>query len=375
MGNFHTMDSVVLRPAMRSFQYPLPALVWLLFLPAAPGQSVFSPAVGFVKTVCPGGKDTVLSVPFHPTPKWSGFLGGPPQAVSSTISRLTFSGTTDFTPGLLMTPRHLVFFGEAGETTGRHFAVASHTASTVDIAATIDELNTVSAGTSVDNIPCWTLETILPPSTQTAIHLSSGNLASQRGSELLLFDPAPPGINPATTRRFFLVSSGWVEAGTYASAGAVELNPGQLFVIRHRPGAEDTIFLTSQQVYRGDVTFPVSTGTTSPRDTPIGLPRPIPTKVADLDLEQVVETSAGTAPEDRRDELRVFDRLSQDGSRRPVAIYFRVANEWRRDASGFPPGGNDLIEPSAGLIIRKAPPRDGNPVLWINSPRYDVSAP
>jgi uncharacterized protein (TIGR02597 family) len=208
------------------------------------------------------------------------------------------------------------------------------------------------------------------------LHASDGPLASQRRSELLFFDATTSGTSLAPTRRFFVTAANWFEVGGYQTAGNTFLEPGQAFIIRHPAGVAATSFVPNQQVYGGLVTTAVRVSDANPRDTMIALPRPVPMQLDELDFApgQFVE-SAGTDPGVRQDQLLVFDNADPMRNKQPDAVFFRVGGQWVRDANGFPAAGQVPIEPSAGLLVRKATGATNQPVLWVNSPIYDVAAP
>jgi uncharacterized protein (TIGR02597 family) len=111
------------------------------------------------------------------------------------------------------------------------------------------------------------------------------------------------------------------------------------------------------------------------RDTMIGLPRPVSITLDDLDFApgQFVE-SATIAAGDRKDQLLVFDNAEALRNKQPDAVYFRSGGQWLSAESGSA-AGSQPIEPSAGLLVRRAAGSGTTPILWVNSPTYDVTAP
>jgi len=59
----------------------------------------------------------------------------------------------------------------------------------------------------------------------------------------------------------------------------------------------------------------------------------------------------------------------------PSAIYFRSGNAWRKQGEGSTAFDAEPIEPSAGLLFRKAAAGTVSPIRWANDPTYDVTAP
>jgi len=338
---------------------------------------VFSPVFGFLKFDCPANSDTVVSAPFHRAPRWAGRAAGSPTDQGGGTARLSLKDSPSFTAGeLTSTPHFLYCRDTSGAHQGRHFRIVTHGASTIDVTASLAELGSLTTDGLVSVIPAWTLETLFPPGTQTTLHASTGPLATDRVSELLFFDTTTAGTSLAPSRRFYVTATGWFEAGTFVSAGNTVIEPGQAFLIRHPAGVAMTSFVPNQQVYGGLVTTAVRVSTEMARDTMVALPRPVAMTLDQLDFGpgQFVESNS-TAPADRKDQLLVFDNAEALRNKQPDATFFRSGGQWVRDAVGFPPGGQVTIEPSAGLLLRKASGANNTPVLWVNSPTYDVTAP
>jgi uncharacterized protein (TIGR02597 family) len=128
-------------------------------------------------------------------------------------------------------------------------------------------------------------------------------------------------------------------------------------------------------VHGGVVTVPVRVSQGKEQDTMLAVPRPAPVALADLDLGSAFEESATNAPEDRKDELLVFDNTATGLNKTPVATYFRSGGQWREDAALFPSAETVEIEPSAGLLLRKAKGLADAILPWPNAAPYDLTAP
>jgi uncharacterized protein (TIGR02597 family) len=332
--------------------------------------------VGYVKFTCLAGSDTAVSVPFHATPRWRGRLSAEPTSASGGLMRLSFAGNPGFATDSLINPPHYLYFPPNSAAAGRTLVIAAHAADSADVRATEAEVSGLVAGTPVQIIPAWTLNSLFPPSTQTTMHVSASPLLPDRRSEILFFDETTRGKTLAPTRRFFLTPAGWFESGTFLPAGGVTILPGQPFTIRHPAGSQPTNFVPHQQVFGGPVTIQIRTQTAGDQDTMVAPPRPVAVKLPDLGLNGgLFEVSPSTAPQDRRDQLMVFDNSTAAFNKQPSATYFRTPSGWVRDAPGFPAAGNVSINPSAGMLIRKATAANGNGATWVNQPNYDVTAP
>lgn len=289
--------------------------------------------------------------------------------------RISLKGSPGFSANELTTHPHWLFSRSATGPEGRHFRIVGHGADTVDVSAAAADLNGMTTDGEISVIPAWTLNSLLPAATQTTLHPSTGPLASERGSELLFFDNTTVGTTLAPTRRFYVTASGWFEAGTFAAAGSTVINPGQAFLIRHPAGVDATTFVPNQQVYGAKVTLSVPVADLEARDTMLALPRPVSLTLAQLDFAPAdfVE-SASNAPVDRKDQLLVFDNSQAQRNKLPSATYYRNAGQWLRDGNNAV-SDTVVIEPSAGLLIRKAAGGADSVVLWKNAPTYDITAP
>lgn len=340
---------------------------------------VFSPVVGFLKFDCLAESDTIVSAPFHQTPRWAGRAAAAPTSPSPGVVRISLKDNPSFvTDELKDDPHYLYCRDTAGAHRGRHFLIVEHGADTVDVSAGLSDLGSLATDGLVSIIPAWTLNTLFPPDTQTSLHASTGALASERVSELLFFDATTVGTSLAPTRRFYVTDSAWFEAGSYSAAGDTVIEPGQAFIIRHPAGVAATTFVPNQQVQGGLVSMALGeTRDGLDRDIMVALPRPVPMTLDQLDFGpgQFVE-SATVAIGDRKDQLLVFNNAQPLRNKQPSDIYFRTGGQWVRDnGADYPAAGSQTIEPSAGLMLRREGDAGTAPLFWVNAPTYDVTAP
>lgn len=105
-------------------------------------------------------------------------------------------------------------------------------------------------------------------------------------------------------------------------------------------------------------------------------PRPVAITLGQIDLDNgLFEESASSDPADRADELLVYDNTELALNKQPSAIYFRSGGQWLEDAPGYPVADAVVLEPSAGLLIRKAAGGTDLELYWSNAPTYDIDAP
>ena len=161
----------------------------------------------------------------------------------------------------------------------------------------------------------------------------------------------------------------------FAAAGSELILPGESFVIRHPAGTAPTTFTTMHQVYAGTVSLPLKTSLGKRQDSVVAPPRPVPVALEDLGISGSFAESLTTGPADRVDELLVFDNSAAALNKAPAAVYFRSGGNWIEDTAGFPLANATLIEPSAGLLVRKAAAAADVMLQWPNHPVYDLSLP
>lgn len=342
----------------------------------ANSDDLYSPVAGYLKVECPGGSDTRVSAPFHPVAAWSGPLTTAPQSVGGGIVRLSVVLPIEIGVGVFAASPHWVICRAPADAEGRHFFVTAHNGSSIDVEGAPADWAGVSSGARVEVIPAWTLDTLFPPGQQSTFHLSTGRLAPDRGSELLLFNQVGKGTNLAPSRRYFITASGWLSVDGFSDAGGTIIAPGEAFIIRHPTGSDATDFVVSQQVYGDVVRLGLRISESMGQDTTLAPPRPVKIFLEDLEFAPgTFEESASTDPIARRDELIVYDNLAVGINKTPLGKYFRTGGQWIEDTAGYPVADQVGIEPSAGLVIRKAAGAVDETVSWPNTAPYDLSAP
>lgn len=343
---------------------------------SSPGEDLYSPVSGYLKIECRGGADTRVSAPFHRVAAWSGPLTIAPQAGSGGAVLLSVTLPVEIGVGAFSATPHWVLCREPSSTAGRHFRVTAHHGSSLDVEGSVADWTGIAAGARIEVIPSWTLDSLFPPGQQSTFHLSTGRLAPERGSELLLFNEVGRGTKLAPSRRFFITATGWTSADGFVAAGETTIAPGQAFLIRHPAGAATTEFVVSEQVYGDVVRLGLRVSGGRGQDTTLAPPRPVKVALGTLDLGPgFFEESASTDPADRKDELLVFDNTAPGINKLPSAVFFRTGGQWIRDTAGFPTANLVTLELSTGLVIRKASGVMDVTVQWPHAAPYDLVMP
>ena len=379
------LDRAISQPERRVPLYSEPAMPMRqlsgLFCSVATGLTLLGEAalmaevstgvVGYNKVVCKGGTDTVVTVPFFRKPVFTGRLESQPTGNGDAVT-IDPEGSPTFTAGLFSDKPHYLRF-TSGSLAGRWYEITSHDESTITINTRGDGLGQLAADDQFDVVPHWTLSTVWPEDTQEAIHISTGKLPVDRKTRVMLADVTTEGIGLAPNRIFFLTADGWFQVSSgHPPADDVVIAPGQMVVIRHPVGLTDTAFYPMQQVHDHEHEVLLRTRIGGKQDNCIGLVRPVPVALSALDLDGTSFMESGsTDPGDRKDELLVFDNLTPGLNRQPAGVFFRVGGEWREDdGDTFPVADTVTIPPSTPIVIRKSGTAGGNPIRWVNSPRY-----
>lgn len=332
---------------------------------------VASRIVGYNVVDCPAGSDTIVSVPFHRPASFSGAVQGT-ISVNGSGATITPKANPVFAAGEFTNESHYLQFVGTGAKAGFVYSVTTHVTGAVTIDTGGDDLSGVADGDQFEIIPHWTLETLFPKATQTTIHVSTSKLSTGRKSRILFFDDSTGGIALAPNRVYFLTAAGWFQSDAgLPAADDVIIPPGKAFVIRHPATELATQFIPHQMVVESSYSTPLQARSAGAQDNVIGLMRPVPVKLLDLDLAATFEESASNDSGDRADELLVYDNVAAAVNKQPATTYFRVSGEWRKDdGSTYPASDMDEISPSTGLVIRKSASTADETLHWINLPRY-----
>ncbi|MCB1231390.1 MAG: TIGR02597 family protein [Verrucomicrobiae bacterium] len=337
---------------------------------ATDADEVSTRIFGYNVIDCRGGSDTIVSVPFHLRAAFAGSVEGTP-AVNGTRASVVVEGAPGFEIDQFSDePHYLQITGDSARA-GWFFRIVSNQSDSLEIDLADLNLAGVQSGDTFEVIPCWTLGNLFP-STNATIYKSFGLLLNRRRTEILFFDHDSANIDLAPNRKFFQSSTGWHEvAPGFPSAEDVVILPGSSFVIRHPPGFATTRFVAQKWADSEDRPYVLQSDETEWRDNHLGSQRPVPVKLSDLDLgPPAFVESPSTAPEERADELHLFDNSTAAINRHASSTYFRVAGHWHRDTAGFPLADDDEVSAGTGMMIRKAPNSGAVHTVWINTPRY-----
>jgi uncharacterized protein (TIGR02597 family) len=330
--------------------------------------------VGYNTTDCLGSSDTLISVPFHRTPAFSGSVAdGSRTTFSGVTDTFTASGTPGWSVGEFEGSHYVKIVTGAGA--GLEVDITANTADTLTVDSSGFKGSKINPGDRFLVIPYWTLGTLLPASTQTALHPSTGDLLSQRGSELHFFEPSANGINLSPQTIYYVTAAGWFQAALGSPpADDLILPPHTALVIRHQSGAPDTEFRSAAHVDEDASSILLRARKGASQDNVLAMMRPIPLTLAELDIPPAAFVgSAGTDESKRRDELLVFDNSVAGHNKSEVARYFydESAKQWRiDDGAAYAAADAAVLPAGAVIVIRKSPASRDAEVVWKNQATY-----
>jgi len=368
-------------PAHQIFHNRFVACAFAIFIgvsaSSAFGQGTTSATTGIVgynTTDCLGGSDTLISVPFHRTPEYSGSVaesGG--VEFTGENDQIVVSGAPGWANGVF-TDSHYVKV-VTGAAAGLELPIVGNAGDSLTMNSAGFKGSKINPGDRFLVIPFWTLGELLPAATQTTVHASTGHLLSGRGSEVHFFEPSATGINLSPEKIYYATSAGWFQSlkGSPA-ADDVILPPHTAIVIRHQTGAADTQFRSAAHVDEDASAILLSARQGAAQDNVVAMMRPIPLTLGELDIPgSVFVSSKGTSVEKRRDELLVFDNSVVGYNKSEQARYFfdKSAGQWRiDDGAAFDVATDAEIPAGAVLVIRKSPASKDADLVWTNQATY-----
>ncbi len=328
-----------------------------------------SQPLGIHRVTCLPNSDTVCAVPFTNTVAYRGALNAAPN-VASGVATLTPTVATGWAANGFAGLHYVRFV--SGARSGSYYQITANSTGDVTIDLAGDNLSGVTAGDRFKICKFWTLGTLFPPSTQTTFVPSLGTTNTQRRSSLRPSNNITVGTNLSPLESFYIVGSNWLRVG----GGTTPVNdtiiwPDSYFEVRHNHSTitASTTFTSAGGAELTDFSTPLATRTTGQQDNQLTNGRPIPVRLADLDLGTTVFiNSLGTSSAQRRDQLLVYNNAVADLNRSASATYYRVGTNWYRTGDGTVLHNNDTIAAGVGFVIRKYQTSNGATVSWTNNP-------
>ena len=309
---------------------PIKRLAPLLALSICPclwGVEVSTNPVGFYKVECPANSDTHISIPVTRPPVFEG------KVASVSGSSLIFEGesalgTEELAYEQGVQPNHYYAIFKDGPYEGAWFDVVSNTASSVVLECAESVLTSELAGSSVQIIPHWTLNTLMPNGAGT--HTAKNAIPT---SLVLFYSPDLVGVKFAPTAFFFSdfgadsPYSYWCKTGdiddegNYFNQNDFVIPPNSVIAIRNPQNRDATAlsFSGNVKMFASDVSVGILASSTNQNNILASLSA-VPIKLSDLTDSLIGDglMEKNTIPVDL---LLVYDK-SKVVKNKPLSSYY-----------------------------------------------------
>lgn len=337
-------------------------------------QTAYTEPVGFVKTNCLAGSDTMVSLPLIRPPEFVGTI----DSISSNV--LTISGTPNWTTNQFVyvsgtQPKTYYAILASGTSAhpreGMHYLISANGTNSVTLDLNGDSLSGVGPATSILIVPYWTLATVFPSTDAGVSFLSSGSPFS-KATEILIPNYSGTGTNLSAAKSYYFYNSAWRQTGRSTGENHNDdiLVPKGYFTLRNNTSAS-TLTL-SGNVLMKKAMLPLVTGTSLKQDNFASVMRPVDVKLNDTGLISSGAFKVSSSPFSRADELLVFDNSVAGKNKSASAVYYYYNNAWRKSGQSTSLDfGTDVLSASSGFVIRKATTTSGSTQFWQNDKTYN----
>ena len=325
--------------------------------------------------------DTLVSVPFSRSPAFVGTV----QSVSSNV--ITVNGSPNWTANQFVyaagtqTNTYYALIGAsssgpANPKEGCIYPVTANGAGTITLSLNGDTISALPANAQISLIPYWTLAALFP-SANTNVSFTPTTSTRTFRTEVLIPDFSDPGINLATSKTYYFISSGtnvgWRLFGDAITTdhGNDILQPDLYFTVRNQNGAPTLPLVVSGNVPVSKLTVPLATLSTGPQDNPAAVIRPLDVSLNNCGLSPATGSFvATTSTRNFQDELFLYSNAQVGFNKSASSVYFYMNSGWRLFGDAITNDhGSDLIPAGTAISIRKATAA-GLTVFWTNTPTY-----
>ena len=336
-----------------------------------------TPPVGYVKTTLLANSDTFIGASLTRPPAYVGTVLG------AAGSGITVSGEPQWEIGAftyvagVQPNTYYVRLGAApeGETNpfeGRTFTVEVGGASDLIVTDPLNgDLSTVPAGTKIEVIPYWTLNTLFPPEDAgVTFEESPSALITQRKTQVLFSDKTGVGINIPKNKIYFFFNGNWRKSGSSSllSFDDVIIEPQTPIMVRDTSaGATDKDFLLHGNVLLGKLVSFVKSQASEPQDNYLNVPFPIPRTLGTLGLidSGVFQVSPSSLLSQRKDLLLIYSNTTVVTPKPYADAYYYANGAWRKVGGSASLDFDDQeIDSDVQIILRKTADGVGGYLLW-----------
>jgi uncharacterized protein (TIGR02597 family) len=338
-------------------------------------SAVETDPVGYITKTVNSNADLKLGLPLHQ-----------PPVLSSTVESVTTSTVTvAATVPDVTTDAHYLWV-KSGPLVGKWYTITSATSNSATVAEDLATEGLVATNT-IEIIPFWTLDTLLPSG--GGVPKSSSVFSASAQVQLSNLDGN--GINIATGDSYLYsdgsdsglgISEGWVNTNNPfgGNTGSVIVSPASYITIRNETGSPADI-LNVGSVPTGNVANYVLSSSSGEQDSQITNPFPAGISLANsgLNSDGVIRASSNAfAP---LDQLQVYP--SSPSTINPAVSNTYIYSDGSQSGIGIPAGwldinnpfggskDGDLIPAGAAIIVRRASGTD-ELISWSPSIPYTL---
>jgi uncharacterized protein (TIGR02597 family) len=325
--------------------------------------------------------DTLVSIPFIRPPAYTGTVASVSNNVITvnesthwTANQFVYAaGTQTNTYYALIGPSAS---GPANPKEGCTYLVTASGTNTVTLSLNGDNISSIPVSSQITLIPYWTLATLFPASNANVSFTPTTSTRSFK-TEVLIPDYSDPGINLASTKTYYFISSGanigwrlFGDATTTDHSNDV-LIPDGYVTVRNQNGSPTLPLIVSSYVPMSKLTVPLTTLSTGPQDNATSVIRPLDVSLNNCGLNPAAGSfTATTSTRSFKDQLFLYSNSQVAFNKSASATYYYMNNGWRLFGDAVTTDhGNDLILAGSALTIRKAT-GSGQTAFWTNTPTY-----
>jgi uncharacterized protein (TIGR02597 family) len=252
----------------------------------------------------------------------------------------------------------------SGAQEGDLFAILENSTNAVTLDVQGGSISGLAIGDRIGIVPYWTLGTIFPD----GLGINASSAPGNRQTEILVPDIAGSGINLAAGRTYYFWNGAWRQVGQGATVKNDDvILPDMFFTVRQNTSA-GTELLASGSVLGSAFRSAVRRNLAALQDNDLSDARPVPVSLNQSGLIESGAFRTSSTPDDRLDELYVFDNTVAAKNKSASAAYYYWNTAWRKVGAGSDDAGSDVVFlPGAGVILRSG---TGSPGSWTTQATY-----
>lgn len=330
-----------------------------------------TPPVGYVKTTLLANSDTFIGASLTRPPAYVGTVLG------AAGSGITVSGEPQWEIGAftyvagVQPNTYYVRLGAApeGETNpfeGRTFTVEVGGASDLIVTDPLNgDLSTVPAGTKIEVIPYWTLNTLFPPE-DAGVTFEESQTAFDIRTQVILQNSEAKGINKLGSDVYFFFNEHWRKRGESISSNFddVLIELGTPLTIRGG-SSNSFLFYLQGQVRIGRSAIFLRSEQGMLQDNVSYSQVPFAAALNSLGLVESGAFEESLTVFLIKDLLLLFSNEQIAINKLPVDAYYYYAGGWRKVGGNINVDfGLDEVSPNTKIVVRKAAGTDSRVFVW-----------